>query len=249
MAEVPSPPGTVEELLQRVDAVRARIVRAGGDPDRVSLVAVTKGRSPAEVALALQAGLIDLGENYAQELVAKASALAERWGPDEQPPRPLPEGSSSGRGWPRWHFIGQLQRNKIPKLAPLVSLWHTVDRPELGEAIARHAPAAAVLVQVNVTGEAQKAGCTPEAAPELVSALRGEGLDVRGLMTVGPAGDPEAARPGFRLLRRLADRLHLPECSMGMSGDLEVAVSEGSTIVRVGTALMGTRPVQRYVRD
>ncbi len=210
--------------MKGLEAVRARIEAAGGDPDRITIVAVTKGFPVEVVRDALAAGLVDIGENYAQELVAKAAAV----------------GDSTA---PRWHFIGRLQRNKIRSIAHLVTLWQSVDRLAVGEVIARHAPGAAVLVQIDVTGEPQKGGCAPGAVEGLVADCQGLGLDVRGLMAVGPFGDPEAARPGFRLLRESADRLGLPERSMGMTGDFEVAVGEGSTMVRIGTALFGVRPV------
>lgn len=211
-------------LRARVARVRDRIASAGGDPARVALVAVTKGFGP-DVALAgARAGLADLGENYAQELVAKA-----------------PELVADGRDV-RWHFIGRLQRNKVRHLAPLVHLWQSVDRAGVGAEIARRAPGARVLVQVNVSEEPAKGGCDPGAVTDLVTALRDLGLDVQGLMAVGRTGPPAGARPGFALLRGLADDLDLPVRSMGMSGDLEVAVAEGSTMVRVGSDLFGPRP-------
>jgi len=148
---------------------------------------------------------------------------------------------------PRWHFIGRLQRNKVRKLAPSVHLWQSVDRIALGHEIAHHAPGAAVLVQVNVSAEPQKGGCDPNEVAELVRELRDLDLDVRGLMAVGPTGAPEAARPGYRQVRRLADDLGLDVRSMGMTGDLDVAVEEGSNLVRVGTALFGPRPMAAAV--
>lgn len=207
-------------LAARVDEVRARIRAAGGDDRRVRLVAVTKGFGPAVAAEARACGLTDLGENYADELLAKAAAV-----PDA-----------------RWHFLGAVQRRKVRDLAPAVALWHGVDRVEEGEAIARHAPGAAVLVQVNLSGEAHRGGCAWDEVAALVDALRDLGLDVRGLMGVAPAGPVEEARPLFRRLAAVARDLDLAEVSMGMSGDLEVAVEEGATIVRVGTALFGARP-------
>lgn len=211
-------------LRARVERVRNRIADAGGDPEAVTLLAVTKGFGP-EIALAAAAiGLKDLGENYAQELVAKAPVVADA-------------------GFPvRWHAIGRLQRNKVRSLADVVALWQTVDRLDLGREIAKRAPGAAVLVQVNVSDEPQKGGCAPDAAADLVAALGDAGLDVQGLMTVGRTGAPDDARAGFAVLRRLADDLDLPVRSMGMSGDLDAAVAEGSTLVRVGSALFGPRP-------
>ncbi|MCU1353584.1 MAG: hypothetical protein JWM05_2793 [Acidimicrobiales bacterium] len=214
-----------------VERIRDRIVAAGGDPAAVQLIAVTKGFDIDVVAAATAAGLRDLGESYAQELERKASRL---------------DPTELG---PRWHFIGRLQRNKVRSLAGVVHLWQSVDRLPLGLEIARRAPGAAVLVQVNVSDEAQKGGCPPASAPDLVGALRDAGLDVRGLMAVGATGPPEASRAGFRTLRRSADDLDLPVRSMGMSGDLEVAVQEGSTMVRIGTALFGVRAARPGMRD
>ncbi len=210
-------------IAGRAASVRDRIRAAGGDPAAVVLVAVTKGFGPEVALAAAGAGLEDLGENYAQELVPKVATL-----------------DAAGLA-PRWHFLGRLQRNKVRLLAPHVSLWQSVDREALGVEIARRAPGASVLVQVNLSGEEQKGGCAREQVPPLVEALDASGLDVRGLMGVGPAGDPEATRESFRWLRAQVDRLGLDVCSMGMSGDLEVAIGEGSTMVRVGTDLFGAR--------
>jgi pyridoxal phosphate enzyme (YggS family) len=215
-------------LSARIKTVRERIEAANGDPDAITIVAVTKGFGAEVAAAASAAGLVDLGETYAQELLAKSEVV---------------DPAST-----RWHFIGHIQRNKIRKLAPVVALWQTIDREEVGAEVARRQPGAQVLVQVNTTAEPQKAGCDPGHTGSLVSSLTDLGLDVRGLMTIGPQGASEAARPAFRMLRRLADDLGLPERSMGMSGDLEAAVAEGSTMVRVGNALFGDRPTGRNVR-
>ncbi len=206
---------------EAVERVRDRIATAGGDPSAVRLVAVTKGFGPGAVAAAVAAGVVDVGESYASELVGKATSA--------------PPGV-------RWHFVGRLQSNKVKAVASLVELWQSVDRPSLVRRLGERAPGARVLVQVNASGELTKGGCRPADACDLVAHADDAGLDVRGLMTIGPTGDPEDARPGFRLVRELADRLGLPERSMGMSGDLEVAVQEGSTMVRVGRALFGPRP-------
>ena len=222
------------DLAARVAEVRERIRAAAPDPDRVTLVAVTKGFGAAVVRDALAAGLADIGESYVQELVAKADALAAEPGP-------------AGAG-PRWHAIGRLQRNKVRKAAPHVALWHSVDRLALGAEIARFAPGAAVLVQVNVAGEATKGGCEPAEVPALVDGLADRGLDVRGIMAMAPAGPPEGARPVFNAARELRDRLGLPEASMGMTDDYEVALSEGATIVRVGRGLFGPRPLEGGAR-
>ena len=188
----------------------------------MSILAVTKGFGPDALAAAAAAGLRAIGENYAQELVTKAPVAAEL-------------GLVV-------HFIGQLQTNKVRQLAASVGVWETVDRPRLVAAIATRAPGATVLVQVATTGEQGKGGCPVGDVADLVRTARDAGLQVVGLMTVGPTqGGPEAARPGFRAVRRLVDDLGLTTCSMGMSGDLEVAVEEGATEVRVGTALFGPR--------
>jgi PLP dependent protein len=211
---------TVEQIAARGRDLRRRI---GERTDRdVRIVCVTKGH-PLEVALAARdAGFDDLGENYAQDLVAKASA----WdGPD-----------------PRWHFIGRLQSNKVRSLAGLVTLWQSVDRASVAAEIARRAPGAGVLVQVDLAGLAGRGGCPPEEAAPLVGRCAELGLDVEGVMGVGVPGPAEASRPAFRSLRRLADDLGLSVVSMGMSGDLEIAVEEGSTMVRVGSSLVGPRP-------
>ena len=213
----------VEEVARNATAVRERISAAGGDPASVVLVAVTKAFPPEIALVAGDAGLRDLGENYAQELLAKVGVAA-----------------AGGRA-PRWHFLGRLQRNKVRQVAPHVSLWQSVDRRSLGQEIVRRAPGAEVLVQVNLSGEEQKGGCVRADAEALVHDLGAAGLVVRGLMGVGPAGPPEGAREGFRWLRSEVDRLGLRDCSMGMSADLEVAVQEGATIVRIGTDLFGPR--------
>ena len=216
--------GTVDgrDLAARFAHVRQRIERAGGDPARVTVVAVTKGFGPEVVAQARALGHVDFGENYAVDLARKAESLPA-------------DGT-------RWHYLGAVQRTTARKLGGRVHLWQSVDGPGAAERIARAVPGARVLVQVNVSGEPHKLGCTFDAAPALVAGLRTLRLDVRGLMAVGPAGPPEAARAGFRRLAELADRLGLAERSMGMSADLEVAVAEGATMVRVGTALFGARP-------
>lgn len=185
------------------------------------MVAVTKGFGPEAVAAAQGAGIADIGENYAQELLAKAR-------------------ETSAPAATRWHFLGAVQRNKVKALAPVVACWQAVAREVEGEAIARHRPGASVLVEVELTGNPGRNGCGLAQVEPLVGALRGMDLDVRGLMGVAPIG-PDA-RPAFRTLRDLADRLGLPERSMGMSDDLEVAVAEGSTMVRLGRALFGPRP-------
>lgn len=215
------------DVPERLAEIRSRIAAAGRAPEEVVVVAVTKGFGTAAVDAATAAGLDDLGENYAQELAQKAELAG-----DER----------------RWHFLGRIQRNKVRAIAPLVHLWQGVDRVEAGEEIARRAPGARVLVQVRVAGDEQRNGCPPDDVPELVERLDGLGLDVRGLMAVGARGPAELARPGFRAVSALADRLGLVERSMGMTDDLGVAVEEGSTMVRVGRGLFGARPVAPKTR-
>ena len=208
----------------RVAAVRQRIEAAGGVG--VTLVAVTKGFGTDALDAVAAAGVADIGENYAQELLAKAPVVQRR-------------GLIV-------HFIGRLQTNKVRAIAPLVGWWQSVDRPAAAAEIAKRASGARVLVEVNISGEAQKAGCDPTEADKIVAECARLGLDVRGLMAIGRAGEPEDARQGFRLLRRLVDDLGLTVCSMGMSADLEVAVEEGATMVRVGSALFGERPAHGW---
>jgi pyridoxal phosphate enzyme (YggS family) len=214
---------TATDVAERLAEVRARIAAAGRAPDDVVVVAVTKGFGIEAVEAANAAGLVDVGENYAQELAAKVDEAK----------------TDAGR---RWHFLGRVQRNKVRSIAAAVHLWQGVDRVAAGEEIARRAPGAKVLVQVRVAGDDTRNGCEPDDVPELVERLDTLGLDVRGLMAVGPAGPPELARPGFRKVSALADRLGLVERSMGMTDDLGVAVEEGSTMVRVGRGLFGARP-------
>ncbi len=214
----------VEVVVERVAAVRREItgIERSWTHD-VEMVAVTKGFGPAAVEAAAAAGCTTIGENYAQELLAKADTI-ERLGLAVQ-------------------FIGRLQSNKVRKLVGRVDLWASLDRPSVIDEVARRDPGAAVLVQVNATGEGGKGGCDPAEVGALVDRAGAAGLSVRGLMTVGPTvGPAEAARPGFRRVRRLTDELGLTVCSMGMSGDLRVAVEEGSTSVRLGTAIFGPRP-------
>lgn len=205
----------------RLAEVRDRIARHGVDPHGVRVVAVTKGFGPEAVVAALGAGLADIGENYAQELAAKAAA---------SPPSA------------RWHFLGAVQRNKVRLVAPLVRAWHGIDRPAAADAIAAASPGVEALVEVNVAGDAGRPGCAPRDLDALVSHCRSLPLDLSGLMAVAPAGDPERARDCFRWLADSARRLGLRELSMGMSDDFELAVEEGATTVRLGRVLFGPRP-------
>ncbi len=210
-------------VAANVAAVRARIARAGGE-GRTRLVAVTKGFGIDAMLAAAAAGVDAIGESYAQEFVHKLAALSAVL------PLPL-------------HFIGRIQRNKVRALAPHIALWHSVDRVEIGREIAHRAPGACVLVQVNISHEPHKGGCAPREVEALVATLQRQGLDVQGLMAVGPSGAPELARPGFEMLAARVRDLGLAELSIGMSDDLEVAVACGATMVRVGRSLFGARPL------
>ncbi len=227
----------MSELSARLARVRARIeaaiARRGGGP-AVRLIGVSKRQPLAAIDDAAAAGLEDFGESYAQELRDKQDA-------------------GGGTTW-RWHFIGALQRNKV-RLVSRCTLVHTVDRERLLLAIESQAAALGhvqdVLVQVNVAGEAGKAGIAPHALPGLLDRFAElEHVRCRGLMLIPPQASPERSRSHFRALRRLAEAearrarpgVELGELSMGMSADFEVAIEEGATLVRVGTAIFGERP-------
>lgn len=228
---------TIADNLARVrDQIAAAIDRRGPGP-AVTLIGVGKKQPASALAAALAAGLHDLGENYAQEFAAKQ------------------EDPTLAAFAPRWHFIGGLQSNKA-RLVVGRALIHTVDRTSLVTALAARARALActqeILVEVNLAGEAQKAGVAPDALPALLDAIASEAGVLRcvGLMVIPPADDdPERARPHFAALRELAARgpggrphVDLRELSMGMSGDFPVAIAEGATMIRVGTAIFGARP-------
>ena len=219
----------MSDITRAVTEVRARIAAAargaGRDPDAVRLVAATKTVPAERVAEAVALGVTDVGENRAQELLAKADALAA--------------GTSTTGSDVCWHFLGRLQRNKVRSLAGTVAWWQSVDREALGVAIARHAPRAQVLVEVNLGLEPQKGGCAPTDAARLADALRRLGLRVEGLMTIPPAGDDP--RRWFAALRELGGDLGVRHLSMGMTDDYEIAVQEGATMVRIGRGIFGPR--------
>jgi PLP dependent protein len=214
-------------LAAVTERLAAACRRAGREPGAVALVAVTKGRSPDEVRALLDAGQRVLAENRVQDWRALVDALG-----DDVPTAPPP----------RWHLIGHLQRNKVRFCRPF-DLIHSLDSARLARALdeegAKHEHVFRALVQVNVSGEASKYGVAPAdlaALLDQVAAL--EHVRVEGLMTMAPFDpDPERARPVFAALRSLAQRHGLRELSMGMSGDFEVAVEEGATLVRIGSAL------------
>jgi hypothetical protein len=225
-------------LTDNLAAVKRKIaaaaLAAGREPSAVRLVAVSKTKPAALVAEAAAAGQRLFGENYVQELTAKAAEVK------------MPV---------EWHFIGHLQSNKVKQIAGLVTMIHSVDRLSLAEEIDRQwgriGRSCDILVQVNVAAEATKSGTTTQDALQLVRQIAAlPHLRVRGLMTMPPFFDePEAARPYFRELRLLAEEIAalaipgvaMQELSMGMSGDFEAAIAEGATLVRVGSAIFGTR--------
>ena len=211
----------------RVAQIRQRIVAAGGN--EVKLIAVTKTFDVAAIVAAFDAGCDGVGENYAQELIAKVRELPIT--------KRLPV-----------HFIGRLQTNKVKLIAEMVDVWQTVDRPELINEIAKRCVKQntdvkpQILLQVNATGESEKGGCLPGEVDKLLDLATTKGLDVLGLMTIGPTNkEPQQARLAFRTTRKLADNFGLKQCSMGMTGDLEIAIAEGATMIRVGSALFGPR--------
>ena len=227
----------VELVTGRLEDVRRRIDAAGGDPERVRIVAVTKGFGPGAVEAARAAGLADVGENYAQEILTKAPLAAPGT---------------------RWHFLGPVQRNKVRKLVPIVSTWHGIDRPAAAEAVASaltstKGPASdptgvEVMVQVNVTGADGRPGCAPADVAEVVDRVRALPLRLTGLMAVGPTHVGDDSRECFRWLAGKAAELGLEELSMGMSDDFEMAVAEGATTLRLGRVLFGPRPEPKVRR-
>jgi pyridoxal phosphate enzyme (YggS family) len=224
-------------IAERLAAVRGRVESAaadsGRDPGEITLIAVGKTFPADVVNQAVTAGATDLGENRVQEAVAK----------------------KPGVGDARWHLIGPLQRNKAKAALEIFDVVHTVDRPDIADRLQhlltehRRERRLDVLLEINLAAEAQKAGVSPEGAKELLTHVLGcDRLVVRGLMAIPPWEDaPEASRPWFSKLRELRDRLlddvgqPLPELSMGMSHDFEIAIAEGATMVRVGTAIFGPR--------
>ncbi len=229
----------IDEIRENLQAVRDGIgraaARAGRDPNEVRLIVVTKTFDAATVRDAIGAGAADIGENYVQEARAKIEAV--------------------GREAARWHFIGGLQKNKAKYVVRLFDLVHSVDGLELAAEIDRRAAADGrvmdILIQVDISREAQKSGVMEEDLADVVRAIAPlPHVAVTGLMGMPPFGrEPEASRPYFRRMKQLFDelaslgipRVDMRELSMGMSNDYEVAVEEGATMVRVGTAIFGQR--------
>jgi len=232
-----SPPVDPAAVAARVAAVRERVAaaaaRAERDPDQVTLVAVAKLFPADAVRAVLAAGVPDVGENYAKDLEHKAAEVPGV----------------------RWHFVGRLQRNKAGVLVGAGALVHSLDSLAGARALGRRAlaagTAARALVQVELDQREAAHGVRPADLAGFLDACRAvDGLAVEGLMVMpAPAADPEATRPAFRRAAELAARSGLAELSMGMTADFEVAVEEGATLIRVGTALFGPRPVRRPGSD
>ncbi|MDX1468478.1 MAG: YggS family pyridoxal phosphate-dependent enzyme [Acidimicrobiia bacterium] len=212
------------DVLSRMEQAARR---AGRDPDELTLVAVSKSKTPEDILEIYHQGHRDFGENRANEMAEKATQL----------PSDI-----------RWHFVGSLQSNKARLVRPRTWLLHSMDRPSLARAWMKGpgvAPPA--LLQVNIAGEDTKSGVTPTEADQALSDLVSLGVEIRGLMAIPPIPSrPEESRPHFRRLRELAESLHaehpdLSELSMGMSDDFEIAIAEGATAIRVGRAIFGSR--------
>ncbi|RLA84968.1 MAG: YggS family pyridoxal phosphate-dependent enzyme [Deltaproteobacteria bacterium] len=224
--------GSVRENLRRVrEGIAEAALRSGRRPEEVKLIGATKGVPPERILEAVEAGLDTIGENYVQEAQRKYEVIGDRV---------------------KWHMIGRLQSNKAKHAVRLFEVIHSLSSLKLAQELQKRAQKEGrrirVLVQVNLSGEETKAGVSPEGLPELIRAAVGmPNLEVLGLMTMPPySEDPEDSRPFFRRLRELRDRLAeggiiLRELSMGMSNDYKVAVEEGATMVRIGTAIFGPR--------
>jgi len=231
---------TIAGNLQGVKSrIHAAVARAGRAPDSVRLLAVSKTHPAALVAEAYAAGQTAFGENYVQEAIEKMEALAQRLGADAA--RRL-----------EWHLIGPLQSNKTRFVAERFAWVHTLERERIARRLSEQRPPdmspLKVLIQVNVSGEASKSGVGPQEVTALARAVAAmPRLELRGLMAIPePADDPAIQRARFRPLRELYEQLKrdgfaLDTLSMGMSGDLEAAIAEGATLVRVGTAIFGAR--------
>jgi hypothetical protein len=218
----------MELLSGRLDAVRDRIARAARrarrNPSEIMLLAVTKVFPVGAIREAYSLGLREFGENYVREFEAKAPEVRDL------------EGA-------RFHLIGHLQSNKAGKAADLFQVIQTVDSPKLARRLNEAGRSLEVMLEVKLSPEQAKSGADPAQLPELIETVRAcRNLRLAGLMSMPPwTDDPEASRPYFRQLRELGERHGLAGLSMGMSHDLEVAIEEGSTCVRVGTALFGER--------
>jgi pyridoxal phosphate enzyme (YggS family) len=224
-----------ENICHIRERIAAASARAGRRPEDVTLIAVSKTFPAERIGEAVRHGVLDIGENYVQELVAKREALQEY---------PI-----------RWHFVGHLQSNKVKYIAGWIHMVHSVDNArvvqELNARAARAGRSIDVLVEVNTTAEESKFGLSPEQTRGFVKSLMPyESINIAGLMTIGPfLPDPEGSRPMFRRLRMVKEELagmgqsnmNMRHLSMGMTGDFEVAIEEGATMIRIGTAIFGSR--------
>lgn len=224
-----------ENVLEVRERIRRACERARRNPESVQLVAVTKTHGADKIREAVEAGIQDFGENFVQELRAKRQEL--------QKPAV------------RWHFVGHLQSNKVKYIADFIHLIHSVDHRSVAEEIDKRGAKVGriidVLVEVNTSGEKSKYGLSPEKTIDFLKSLAAyKNLKVKGLMTIGPfLPDPEDSRPAFRTLREIRDEvlkvgienIEMTELSMGMTNDFEVAIEEGATLVRIGTAIFGPR--------
>lgn len=226
-------------IAENVQHVRERIQKAcersKRDPQSVRLIAVTKTFDASKVRAAVESGIRDFGENFVQELREKRAELSD----------PAI----------RWHFVGHLQSNKVKYIADFIHLIHSVDHQSVAEEIGKRGAKAGriidALVEVNTSGEQTKFGLKPEEAVEFVKSIGAlKNLRLKGLMTIGPfLPDPEDSRPTFQRLRRLRDEIQdagignveMTDLSMGMTHDFEVAIEEGATMIRIGTAIFGPR--------
>jgi len=252
----------MSELQQRYTEVKQRVAqaaqRSGRTPDSVYLIAVTKFAEPEDIRELIELGHRDFGENKVQQLAQRAGVINEWFERMRQHPRVAGEHSSFDPSVPvRWHMIGHLQRNKVRKVADLVRLVHSVDSLRLAEEIQQVANKLDrqidVLLQVNVSGEDAKFGVPIAAAAAIAEQIDTMiNVRVRGLMTMAPLSeDPQESRPHFERCRELYDDIrrqgigegHFDLLSMGMSGDFEVGIEEGSNLVRVGSAIFGNNPV------
>jgi pyridoxal phosphate enzyme (YggS family) len=226
----------MSDIATRLLEVRARIEKAaraaGRDPSEITLVAVSKTKPAADILEAYAAGQRVFAENYAQELVDKGEELAHLTDLE-------------------WHFVGQLQTNKAKLVTRFARMVHAVDSEKLARELAKRTERPLdVLLEVNVGGEASKGGVTPDDVPSLLATITAlPNLRVRGLMSIPPhTDDPEDSRKFHRLLREVRDRnggaARLPVLSMGMTDDLEIAIAEGATMVRIGTAIFGSRTLR-----
>ncbi len=210
-------------VADRIGDIRETISLKSSNP--VTVVAVTKGFGIDAARAAAQAGVYDIGENYAQEIIKKRGHL---------------ESLGEAEAY-RWHFIGALQRNKVRKISNIISMWQSIDSFALGDEVAKRCEGPKILVQVNMAGSKTQGGVPADEVPTLVERFHELDIHVEGLMTIGANGDREATLMHFRNLKELSNSLGLTECSMGMSDDYDLALEAGATILRLGRSIFGNR--------